>query len=67
MSIQNQQNLGTNADPTPLKTKVDVGDVTPRVTPEGRSLSTSELYASGRKDMQATWSPSTHATPKRRG
>jgi hypothetical protein len=67
MGIDNQRHLGSTSDPTPIRTKVDVGDTTPRVTPEGRSLSTKELYASGRKDMAATFVPSTHLTPKRRG
>ena len=60
MSIKNQRGgIGTTSDPTPLRTPADVGTVTPRVTPLGRSPTSDELYASGRKAKAETWSPST--------
>ena len=57
---------GSGGAPTPPRTtKVDAGAVTPRVTPLGRSLTTDELTAFGRKTVAATWVPSTKPVPTR--
>ena len=63
--------MNDNNRPLPGRPPNETARVTPRVTPlisprvtsAGRSMTKTELYASGRREAAATWSPSTRPVP----
>ena len=66
MGTHNEAVPGGPPNVTPRTTPVKVGTETQRVTPLGRSLTSKELYACGRREAAATWCV-VHMTPKKRG